>query len=44
MDLTFFHLNDVKAVDEKVFPKAKLKKDLLPANVKKFSVSERTKK
>jgi hypothetical protein len=44
MGVTFFHLNDVKAADEKVLPKAELKEDLLPANVKiKFSVSKRTK-
>jgi hypothetical protein len=44
MGLIFFHLNDVKAADEKVLPIAELKEDLLPANVKiKFSVSKRTK-
>jgi hypothetical protein len=41
----FFHLNDVKAVDEKVLPQAELKENLLPVNVKiKFSVSKRTNK
>lgn len=33
MGLTFFHLNDVKAADEKVLPNAELKENLLPANV-----------